>query len=192
MVSKYAKKNMHRWQLGLYLSTLFSCLPQKMVQWVYWESGLRLKSNFLNKHIYLTMTHKWLKTQIPRSNSTRLDYYLQYLSKIQVFDSTPSQISAHYSTYYSTPNIGWIPVLFRSGVELFAKVCWKLIKIDFGRKRFNLRAYLDGIGQSYVFAGASATWKATTTASYGRQILMCTNQAGSKFKNLARLIKQIG
>ena len=33
----------------------------------------------------------------------RLNYYSRYLSKIQVFDSTPSQISAHYSTYYSTP-----------------------------------------------------------------------------------------
>ena len=31
---------------------------------------------------------KWSKTQIPRSDSTRLDYYLPYSSKIQVLDST--------------------------------------------------------------------------------------------------------
>ena len=44
---------------------------------------------------------------------TRLDYYSPYSSKILVLDSTPSRLSAHYSAYYSTPNIGRIVVLFR-------------------------------------------------------------------------------
>ena len=43
----------------------------------------------------------------------RLYYYLPYWSKIQVLNSTPSRLSACYSAYYSTPNIGHIVVLFR-------------------------------------------------------------------------------
>ena len=35
------------------------------------------------------------------------------LTRIQVFESTLSRILAHYSTYYSTPNIGRIVILFR-------------------------------------------------------------------------------
>ena len=42
-----------------------------------------------------------------------LDYYSPYSSKIQVLDSPPSRLSAHYSAYYSTPNIGRIVVLFQ-------------------------------------------------------------------------------
>ena len=75
-------------------------------------------------YIYLTLTRKWSKTWISWSDSTRLNYNLPYLFKIQVLDPTPSRLSAHISAYFLTPNIGWKVVLFRIAkrVELFAEV----------------------------------------------------------------------
>ena len=58
------------------------------------------------------MTHIWSKTQIPRTDSTQLDYYSPYLSKIQVLNSTLSRILGHYSAYYSTPNNDQISNIF--------------------------------------------------------------------------------
>ena len=45
----------------------------------------------------------------------RVEYRIsgEYSSKIQILDSTQSQLLAHYSAYYLTPNIGQKVVLFR-------------------------------------------------------------------------------
>ena len=75
------------------------------------------------------MTHKWSKTRIPRSDLTRLDYYLPYSSKIQVFDSIPSQILGHYLAYYSTLNNGRILNIFRIAWR-DRVICRSLIPID--------------------------------------------------------------
>ena len=82
----------------------------------------------------------WVEYRILGENtntSVGLDYSSRYLSKIQVFDSIPSQISAHHSAYYLTLNIGQIPVLF--WIAKWGRViCQSLICTYFSSVQFHL------------------------------------------------------